>query len=122
MADYTPKPEDQFTFGLWTVGNIGRDPFGVPVPQRRFPRSRSFTCWRKCGAYGVNYHDNDLIPIDATPAEADQHPASEFKQALADTGTESADGDDQPVHRPGVQGRRVHVQRPESARLRHARR
>ena len=31
MGDYTPKPEHKFTFGLWTVGNIGRDPFGEPV-------------------------------------------------------------------------------------------
>ena len=29
--DYTPKPEHKFTFGLWTVGNVGRDPFGEPV-------------------------------------------------------------------------------------------
>jgi len=37
------------------------------------------------GAYGVNLHDNDLIPIDATAAERDRI-VSEFKQALADHG------------------------------------
>lgn len=31
MADYTPKPKHKFTYGLWIVGNIRRDPFGIPV-------------------------------------------------------------------------------------------
>ena len=44
------------------------------------------------GAYGVNYHDNDLIRIDATPSERARI-IKEFKQALADTGLKSADGD-----------------------------
>ncbi len=43
------------------------------------------TCWEKSGAYGVNFHDNDLIPIDATPAEAERI-KKEFRKALADTG------------------------------------
>jgi len=37
------------------------------------------------GAYGVNFHDNDLVPIDAAPAERNQIVA-DFKQALKDTG------------------------------------
>ena len=37
MSDYTPKPEQKFTFGLWTVGNIGRDPFGGPVRDQKSP-------------------------------------------------------------------------------------
>ncbi len=84
MADYNPKPEDRFTFGLWTVGNIGRDPFGGPV---RSPISpvEIVHLLAEVGAYGVNYHDNDLIPIDATPAEADSI-LKAFKQALAETG------------------------------------
>ncbi len=84
MPDYTPKPEDKFTFGLWTVGNVGRDPFGAPV---RSPISpvEIVHLLADVGAYGVNYHDNDLIPIDATPAEAD-HIFKDFQQALADTG------------------------------------
>ncbi|MFN8447864.1 MAG: xylose isomerase [Anaerolineae bacterium] len=84
MADYNPKPEDRFTFGLWTVGNIGRDPFGGPV---RSPISpvEIVHLLAEVGAYGVNYHDNDLIPIDATPAEADSI-FKAFKQALAETG------------------------------------
>lgn len=37
MSDYTPKPEHKFTFGLWTVGNVGRDPFGQPVREALSP-------------------------------------------------------------------------------------
>ncbi len=84
MADYTPKPEDRFTFGLWTVGNVGRDPFGGPVRPPISP-VEIVQLLAEVGAYGVNYHDNDLIPIDATPAEADRI-LRDFKQALADTG------------------------------------
>ena len=81
---YEPKPEHQFTFGLWTVGNIGRDPFGEPVRQQLSP-VEIVQLLAEVGAYGVNLHDNDLVPIDAAPAERDKIVA-EFKQALADTG------------------------------------
>ena len=84
MADYTPKPENKFTFGLWTVGNIGRDPFGGPVRNVKSP-AELVRLLGEVGAYGVNFHDNDLIPIDATLAERDQI-LKEFKQALGDTG------------------------------------
>jgi xylose isomerase len=84
MPDYQPSPEHKFTFGLWTVGNIGRDPFGVPVRQQLSP-VEIVHLLAEVGAYGVNYHDNDLIPIDATPAEAAQI-LKDFKQALNDTG------------------------------------
>ncbi len=84
MPDYHPKPEDKFTFGLWTVGNIGRDPFGGPVRKAISP-VEIVHLLADVGAYGVNYHDNDLIPIDATPAEADRI-FKDFKQALAETG------------------------------------
>jgi len=84
MADYTPRPEHKFTFGLWTVGNIGRDPFGGPVRDAKSP-AELVRLLGEVGAYGVNFHDNDLIPIDATPAERDQI-LKEFRQALADTG------------------------------------
>ncbi len=84
MSDYTPRPEHKFTFGLWTVGNIGRDPFGHPVREPLSP-VEIVHLLAEVGAYGVNFHDNDLIPIDATPAERDRI-VREFKQALADTG------------------------------------
>ncbi len=81
---YEPKPEHKFTFGLWTVGNIGRDPFGEAV---RAPLSpvQLVHLLAEVGAYGVNFHDNDLVPIDATSAERDRIVA-DFKKALADTG------------------------------------
>lgn len=85
MSDaYTPKPEHHFTFGLWTVGNPGRDPFGDPV---RPPISPNEIVRKlgELGAYGVNLHDNDLVPRDATPAERDRI-VKEFKQALKDSG------------------------------------
>jgi xylose isomerase len=81
---YTPKPEHHFTFGLWTVGNPGRDPFGDPV---RPPISPNDIVRKlgELGAYGVNLHDNDLVPRDATAAERDKI-VREFKQALKDSG------------------------------------
>jgi len=41
MSDYTPKPEHKFTFGLWTVGSVGRDPFGGPVREPKSPACRA---------------------------------------------------------------------------------
>lgn len=81
---YTPKPEHKFTFGLWTVGNIGRDPFGEPTRGALSPVELVYLL-AEVGAYGVNFHDNDLVPIDATPAERDAIVA-DFKAALDDTG------------------------------------
>lgn len=82
--NYTPRPEDRFTFGLWTVGNPGRDPFGEPV---RHPISpvEIVHLLAEVGAYGVNFHDNDLVPIDATPAERDRI-VRNFRTALQATG------------------------------------
>jgi xylose isomerase len=82
--DYTPTPEHKFTFGLWTVGQIGRDPFGEPVRQPRTPVELVHLL-AEVGAHGVNFHDNDLVPIDATPAQRDQI-VRDFKAALKETG------------------------------------
>jgi xylose isomerase len=84
MGDYSPKPEHKFTFGLWTVGNIGVDPFGSAVREKKTPAELVYLLG-EVGAYGVNFHDNDLIPIDATPGEADAI-KKEFRKALDDTG------------------------------------
>ena len=81
---YEPKPEHKFTFGLWTVGNIGRDPFGEPTRHQLAPHEIVHLV-AEVGAWGVNFHDNDLIPINATAAEADAI-KRDFKQALDDTG------------------------------------
>jgi xylose isomerase len=84
MSKYDPKPEHKFTFGLWTVGNIGRDPFGAPTREPKTPVELVHLL-ADVGAYGVNFHDNDLVPIDATPAERDRIVA-DFKKALDETG------------------------------------
>lgn len=84
MPDYSPKPENKFTFGLWTVGNIGRDPFGGPVREQKTP-AELVRLLGEVGAYGVNFHDNDLIPIDASPAESEAI-KKDFRKALSDTG------------------------------------
>jgi xylose isomerase len=81
---YTPQPEHKFTFGLWTVGNLGRDPFGGPVRDPKSP-TELVHLLAEVGAYGVNFHDNDLIPINATPAEVEIIKKS-FHRALAETG------------------------------------
>ena len=85
MADpYRPLPEHRFTFGLWTVGNVGRDPFGEPVRPARTPVELVHLL-AEVGAYGVNFHDNDLVPIDATATERDRI-VREFRSALNETG------------------------------------
>jgi xylose isomerase len=84
MSDYTPKAEHKFTFGLWTVGNRGRDPFGSETRPEKTPAELVYVLG-EVGAYGVNFHDNDLIPIDATPAEAAAI-KKDFRKALDDTG------------------------------------
>jgi xylose isomerase len=72
MSDaYTPRPEDKFSFGLWTVGNRGRDPFGDAVRDTLAPTD-AVAMLGEVGAWGVNLHDNDLVPIDATPSERDR--------------------------------------------------
>ncbi len=85
MSDsYQPKPDHQFTFGLWTVGNVGRDPFGEPVRSVLSP-VEIVHLLAEAGAYGVNFHDNDLVPIDASAAESDRI-VRDFKRALDETG------------------------------------
>jgi len=79
---YTPRPEDKFTFGLWTVGNRGADPFGTPVRAKLQP-TEIVEMLAEVGAYGVNFHDNDLVPIDASPSERDQI-VKDFKKACGD--------------------------------------
>ena len=79
--DLTPTPADRFTFGLWTVGNPGRDPFGGPTRGTLEPPQIVELLSEVEGVYGVNFHDNDLIPIDATETEAAQI-KKDFKKAL----------------------------------------
>jgi xylose isomerase len=85
MAEtYTPQRGDRFTFGLWTVGNVGRDPFGDPVRQPVDP-VESVHKLAELGAWGVNFHDNDLVPFGAPASDRDRIVRA-FRQALDDTG------------------------------------
>jgi xylose isomerase len=82
MTNYQTKKEHKFTFGLWTIGNPGRDPFGEPVRAPLAPHE-IVKIVGELGGYGVNFHDNDLIPIDASPSDAERI-LKDFKKALAD--------------------------------------
>ncbi|HEX9002837.1 MAG TPA: xylose isomerase [Blastocatellia bacterium] len=84
MSSLIPQKEHKFTFGLWTVGNPGRDPFGEPT-RAAISAPTIVKELSKLGAYGVNFHDNDLVPINATAAERDKI-VHDFKQALSDYG------------------------------------
>jgi len=81
---YQPKPEHKFSFGLWTLGNRGRDPFGDAVRPTISPVD-IVAMLAEVGAWGVNLHDNDLVPIDATPSERDCI-VRRFTKACADQG------------------------------------
>lgn len=81
---YTPLPEHKFSFGLWTVSNRGRDPFGDAV-RPPLPPTDAVKLLAEVGAWGVNLHDNDLVPIDATPAERDRI-VKEFREACRASG------------------------------------
>jgi xylose isomerase len=79
-----PRAEHKFSFGLWTIGNRGRDPFGDAV-RPTIPPNDIVSLLAEVGAWGVNLHDNDLVPIDATTAERDKIVAS-FKKACKQNG------------------------------------
>jgi xylose isomerase len=81
---FTPTAAHKFSFGLWTVANRGRDPFGDPVRDVLAPND-AVQLLSEVGAWGVNLHDNDLVPIDANAGERDRI-VREFKDACATHG------------------------------------
>ncbi|MFJ8228930.1 xylose isomerase [Streptomyces sp. NPDC094448] len=84
MTEFTPTPDDRFSFGLWTVGWQGRDPFGDATRQ---PLDPVETVHRLAGlgAYGVTFHDDDLIPFGAPESERERR-IERFRTALDETG------------------------------------
>src|SRR5213596_898208 len=80
MDPFQPTPAHKFTFGLWTVGNRGRDPLGEFARPPLDPVAAVHKL-AELGAWGVNFHDNDLVPIDATSSERDRIVA-DFRRAL----------------------------------------
>jgi xylose isomerase len=83
-SDFTPSPDDRFTFGLWTVGNRGRDPFGFETRDALDPVDAVYAL-AELGAYGVNFHDDDLVPFGSALAERETV-VKRFRKALDDTG------------------------------------
>ncbi|HEY2456484.1 MAG TPA: xylose isomerase [Candidatus Acidoferrum sp.] len=83
-GSYQPKPQHKFSFGLWTLANRGRDPFGDFVRPVMSPEE-VVGILSEVGAWGVNLHDNDLVPIDATPSERDAI-VRKFQQACHEGG------------------------------------
>ena len=84
MSDLTPTPADKFTFGLWTVGWQARDPFGDATRDPIDP-VESVHRLAERGAYGVTFHDDDLIPFGSSPSEREKV-IERFKTALDETG------------------------------------
>src|SRR5436853_6847887 len=84
MEKFEPRPEHKFSFGLWTVGNRGRDPFGEAVRPSTTPVDL-VALLAEVGAWGVKLHDNDLVPIDATAAERDRI-VKDFQRACREHG------------------------------------
>ena len=85
MTDtYEVRPDDHFTFGLWTVGNRGRDTFGNETRPPLDPVD-SVHHLAELGAYGVSFHDDDLVPPGSSAAEREQI-LKRFRLALDTTG------------------------------------
>src|SRR3954471_17479167 len=84
MSDYAPQPADKFTFGLWTVGWPANDPFGDATRPALDP-VESVHRLAELGAWGVSFHDDDLIPCGADDATREDRIAR-FRKALDETG------------------------------------
>lgn len=80
----TPTPADHFTFGLWTVGWTGNDPFGTASRADLDPVEAVHKL-ADLGAYGVTFHDDDLVPFGSSSQERDLI-LKRFRAALAETG------------------------------------
>jgi xylose isomerase len=81
---YVPSRDDRFSFGIWTVGWQGVDVFGSAV-RPPMPADRAVRKLAELGAYGVNFHDNDVFDFDASPTTRETR-ISEFRKALEETG------------------------------------
>lgn len=111
----TPQPtkEDKFSFGLWTVGWQAQDMFGEAT-RPVLAAVEALHKLAELGAYGLTFHDDDLIPPDSSNSNR-QRIIDEFTNALQETGMVVPMVTTQLVLRPGVQRWRVHQQRPYGA-------
>jgi len=81
---FTPTKDDKFSFGLWTIGYNGSDPFGGPT-RAHMEIEHVVEKLAEVGAYGLTFHDDDLFPFGSTNAERDSY-ISRLKGALDSTG------------------------------------
>jgi xylose isomerase len=82
--NYTATKDDRFAFGIWCLQNRGRDPFG---DQTR-PELAAIECIKglaKRNCYGFEFHDNDVVPFDASAAKRDAI-LKDVKKVIGDTG------------------------------------
>src|SRR5437868_13968285 len=84
MAEYTPSREDKFSFGLWTVGWQARDLFGEAT-RPVLAAVEAVHKLAELGAYGITFHDDDLVPPGSSDSERTRI-IEEFKKALEETG------------------------------------
>jgi xylose isomerase len=84
FATLAPTREDRFSFGLWTVGWQGVDVFGTAIREPMAP-AHAVRRLSDLGAYGISFHDNDVFPFGADPAERERHLAP-LRAALEETG------------------------------------
>ncbi len=83
-AGLTPRPEHRFSFGLWTVGHRGNDPFGIETRPGLEP-AETVRRLAELGAWGVCFHDDDLVPF-GSDAAARERVLAGFRDALDETG------------------------------------
>ena len=84
MGDFNPQISDKFSFGLWTVGWSGADPFGAAT-RSEVDLPRAIERLATAGAYGLTFHDDDLFGFEPSPAHR-QHKVGELTAALAEHG------------------------------------
>ncbi|MGP4021436.1 xylose isomerase [Saccharopolyspora sp. 5N708] len=84
MNDYSPTRADKFSFGLWTIGYRGRDPFGEATRAELDPVEAVHKL-AELGAWGITFHDDDLVPFGSADAERTRI-ISRFRAALDETG------------------------------------
>ena len=117
-SSYTPTPSDRFTFGLWTVGNVGRDPFGEPTrPAARPGRDRRETRRARGLRRVAARQRSGARARERGRARPDRRP---LRGALERDRARRRDGDDEPLHAAGLQGRRLHRERSARAPARAA--
>jgi len=83
MASTTKKTKYRFTFGPWNI-STGEDPFG-PASRKELPFAAKIREYKKLGFDGVQFHDDDAVPLDLDP-QATEREAAKTKKLLDSEG------------------------------------